>query len=254
MKIAIITGASSGMGKEFAFQLDKLLKTTQEIWLIARNEDKLFELSRQLQMKTRRIALDLTKSEDLEAFSEVLRIAQPQIRFLINCAGLGYMGEFLEMDDGKDEEMIACNCIGLTRMTRMCLPYMVRNARIIQLASGAAFLPQPEFAVYAASKAYVLSLSTALSEELRERGVYVTSICPGPVDTPFLDKAKGAGAETKGYKKLVTAKPEEVVRKALKDSYLHKRKSIYGFWMKGLYVLTQIFPEDLFLKMMRIMK
>ena len=130
---------------------------------------------------------------------------------------------------------------------------MAWNGRIIQLASSAAFLPQPDFAVYAASKAYVLSLSTALSEELRGRGIYVTSVCPGPVATPFFDKAEVFGKQL-AIKKYVTVTPERVVLQALKDSRRRKRMSVCGIPMKAFYLLTKLVPERFILFCMRIMK
>lgn len=252
-RIAIITGASSGIGYTFALALDRILHTTDELWLIARNEERLQELSEQLTMKTRIIPMDLTKSESFVSFEELLKKELPSIRFLINAAGLGFMGEFLDVEQRCEEETIMCNCIGLTRMTRMCLPYMAWNGRIIQLASSAAFLPQPDFAVYAASKAYVLSLSTALSEELRGRGIYVTSVCPGPVATPFFGKAEVFGKQL-AIKKYVTVTPERVVLQALKDSRRRKRMSVCGIPMKAFYLLTKLVPERFILFCMRMMK
>lgn len=252
-KIAIITGASSGIGYTFALELDKILHTTDELWLIARSEERLKELSEKLHMKTRIIPMDLTNAESFAAFEALLQEELPSVRFLINAAGLGFMGAFLDVEKQCEEETIMCNCIGLTRMTRMCLPYMAWNGRIIQLASSAAFLPQPDFAVYAASKAYVLSLSTALSEELRGRGIYVTSVCPGPVATPFFDKAEVFG-KTLAIKKYVTVTPERVVRLALKDSRRCKRMSVCGIPMKAFYLLTKLVPERFILFCMRMMK
>lgn len=252
-RIAIITGASSGIGYTFARELDQILRTTDELWLIARSRERLTELSEKLRMKTRVIPMDLTDAADFVSFEQLLQEELPSIRFLINAAGLGFMGAFLDVERHCEEETIMCNCIGLTRMTRMCLPYMAWNGRIIQLASSAAFLPQPDFAVYAASKAYVLSLSTALSEELRGRGIYVTSVCPGPVATPFFDKAEVFG-KTLAIKKYVTVSPERVVRQALQDSRRRRRMSVCGVPMKAFYLLTKLVPERFILFCMRIMK
>ncbi len=252
-RIAVITGASSGIGYTFAKTLDRILHTTDEIWLIARSEDRLRELSEQLRIKSRIVPMDLTNAADFDSFERLLKKELPSIRILVNAAGLGFMGAFMDVEQQCQEEMILCNCIGLTRMTRMCLPYMAWNARIIQLASSAAFLPQPDFAVYAASKAYVLSLSTALGEELRGRGIYVTSVCPGPVLTPFFDKAEVFG-KTLAIKKYVMVTPERVVMKALRDSKRRKRMSVCGIPMKAFYALTRFVPNRFILFCMRIMK
>lgn len=252
-RIAIITGASSGIGYTFALALDQILHTTDELWLIARSRERLEELSGKLRIKTRIIPMDLTNTADFDSFEQLLHKERPSIRFLINAAGLGFMGAFMDVEQRFLEEMIMCNCIGLTRMTRMCLPYMAWNGRVIQLASSAAFLSQPDFAVYAASKAYVLSLSTALCEELRERGIYVTSVCPGPVSTPFFDKAEVFG-KTLAIKKYVMVSPERVVQKALRDSRRRRRMSVCGLPMNAFYLLTKFVPERLILFCMRIMK
>lgn len=250
MKIAIITGASSGLGYEMALQLDRILQRTDEIWLIARNERKLQELKSRLRNHVRVIPMDLTDKKSFSIFEQLLQIANPQIRFLVNCAGFGYVGDFEKIPTDELVDMVNCNCVGLTRMTSICSPYFCQNARIIQFASSAAFLPQPGFAVYAASKSYVLSLSRALSEEFNKKHIYVTSVCPGPVATEFFDKAETHG-KVLSIKKYIMETPERVVAQAIKDSY-HKRKiSICGLPIKLFYVLTKIVPEDIILLFFR---
>ena len=161
MNIAIITGASSGIGKEFALQLDAGLYTIDEFWLIARRKDRLEELACDLDHMAKTIPLDLTQEADMEHLRALLRKERPAVRMLINCSGYGIMGQFSEIDSREQVGMIDLNCRALTEITHACLPYMKKNSRIIQLASSAAFLPQPGFAVYAASKSYVLSFSRA---------------------------------------------------------------------------------------------
>ena len=135
--------------------------------------------------------------------------------------------------------MIRLNCEALTDLTHRMIPHMRRGSRIIQMASSAAFMPQPYFAVYAATKSYVLSFSRALGEELKSAGIYVTNVCPGPVETPFLSHAYGRYGEMSFFKKMATAKPDRVVRKALKDCKRGKEVSLYGLSMNILYGLTR---------------
>ena len=135
---------------------------------------------------------------------------------LVNCSGLGLAGKFDRQEEEMLDQMVKVNCLALTRITRAVLPYMPRKARIVQVASSAAFVPQPGFAVYAATKSYVLNLSLALRQELKKRGIIVTAVCPGPVKTEFFDTAYQK-KEMKLYKKLAMAKPEKVVKKALRD-------------------------------------
>lgn len=239
MNIAIITGASSGMGMEFARQLDSSLNKTDEIWLLARRREPMEELARNMRHKTRVVSIDVTKEKELKQFAEILAIADPRITVLVNCAGIGSYGDFAGQSDEAISDMVQLNIVALTRMTKLCLPYMRRGSKIVQLASGAAFLPQAAFAVYAASKAYVYSLSRALNRELQGRGIRVMAVCPGPVNTPFLEHAYGDSSHLSVLKKLTMMKTESVVAKAVMDCKRGKSVSVCGFPMKVLYLATQ---------------
>ena len=239
MNIAIITGASSGLGKEFARQLDISLGHTNEIWLLGRNKAALNELAESLRHKARAIAIDLSEEKELRQFEEVLMIQNPRITVLVNCAGTGSYKPFPEQSRTEIEAMLQVNILALTRMTSICLPYLKKGSRLLQIASGAAFVPQANFAVYAASKAYVYSFSRALTQELKERGVQVTTVCPGPVDTPFLDRAYGDVSELNLIKKLTITEPACVVKKAIDDCRRGKKVSVCGLPMKLLYLATQ---------------
>lgn len=217
MNIAIITGASSGIGMEFARQLNCRLCKTDEVWLLARRKEPMEELARSMQIKTRTISVDITNENELKHFREVLAISAPKITMLVNCAGMGRHGSFSEHDDEDISAMLRLNVVALTKLTKICLPYMRRGSKIIQLASGAAFVPQAGFAVYAASKSYVYSFSIALRKELRKRGIGVTTVCPGPVDTPFLEQAYGDVSNMSRLKRLTTVSAECVVAKAIED-------------------------------------
>lgn len=239
MNIAIITGASSGMGREFARQLDHKLGKTDEIWLLARRKTPMTELEEKMRSKTRVIAIDITNEKEMKQFAEVLAIQNPKITVLVNCAGVGSHGIFRRQSEKEVADMVNLNIVALTQMTKICLPYMHKGSKIIQFASGAAFVPQAAFAVYAASKAYVYSLSRALSKELQGSGISVTAVCPGPVNTPFLEHAYGDVSKIGSLKKLTMAKTECVVAKAIEDCRRHKTVSVCGLPMKVLYLLTQ---------------
>lgn len=239
MNIAIITGASSGMGMEFARQLDNSLNKTDEIWMLARRKEPMEELARSMRHKARVIAIDVTREKEMQQFAEVLAIGDPRITVLVNCAGTGSHGDFAGQSDADVSDMMQLNIVALTQMTKLCLPYMRRGSKIIQLASGAAFMPQAAFAVYAASKAYVYSLSRALNKELRGRGIRVMAVCPGPVNTPFLAHAYGDASHLGWLKKLTMMKTESVVAKAVMDCKRGKSVSVCGLPMKGLYLATQ---------------
>lgn len=253
MNIAIITGASSGMGLEFALQLDNLLSKVEEIWLISRRKEEMLQVASCMEHTTRVLDMDITNVEHMERLNTLLSNEKPVIRMLVNCAGYGVMGEFESLTCKEQTGMIDLNCKALTEMTYMCLPYMMRNSRIIQLASSAAFLPQADFAIYAATKSFVLSFSRALSEELRARQIYVTAVCPGPVKTPFFEIAEKSG-KTLAAKKFFMAEPEKVVQQAIQDSYHKKTMSVYGLSMKSFQILTKIVPHQAIFSIMRHMK
>lgn len=253
MNIIIITGASSGMGVEFALQLDNVFDKIDEIWLIARRKEAMLEVAQYMKNTTRVLDMDLTDHAHMERLERLLKEEKPVIRMLVNCAGYGLMGKFSQEDKNGLLGMIDLNCRALTEMTHMCLPYMRKNSRIIQLASSAAFLPQPDFCVYAATKSYVYSFSRALARELEDREIYVTAVCPGPVDTPFFDIAEKNG-KTLGIKKLTLARADKVVERAIADSYKKKERSVYGGWIKAFEAAAKIIPHSAILNIMKHMK
>lgn len=249
MKIAIVTGASSGMGREAVIQLWEHFPGIDEIWAVARRRERLDELDDKVGAPIRKLALDLTQWEDLRVFGQLLEVRKPQVKFLVNAAGFGKIGQVADLGLLDETDMVRLNCEALTAVTRLVLPYMPKNSRIIQFASSAAFLPQPGFAVYAATKSYVLSYSRALNRELRDRLIYVTAVCPGPVKTEFFDIAQSTG-EIPLYKQLVMANPKKVTAKAIRDSIAGKELSVYGFTMKGFLLLCKLMPHGLLLDVM----
>ena len=252
-KIALITGASSGMGREFALQMDCHFHNIDEFWLVARREEKLKELADCLQHPCRIFPMDITKLGQLERLEFALRLDDARLCMLIQCAGYGIMGDFEHADRKETLGRVRLNCEALTELTHRLLPYMSQNACIILLASSAAFLPQADFAVYAASKSYVLSFGRALGAELKDQNIYVTSVCPGPVDTPFFERAEKNGS-TLAIKKYVMATPEDVVAKALRDSYGKKSVSICGGAMQAFWVLTKLMPHGVLLALADLLK
>ena len=211
MKIAVVTGASSGIGREFVKQMGHFYRNLDEIWVIARRGHRLQELNQLSMVPIRILEGDLLREEVYEKLEKLLREEAPDIRMLVNGAGFGKSGtveDILEEDKALQTEMITLNCTALSRITFCCLPCLSRGSRIIQMASAAAFSPQPSFAVYAATKAYVLSFSRSLGAELKRRGIYVTAVCPGPVDTEFF---RVSGELDNPLKKLVKVDRKSVV-------------------------------------------
>lgn len=247
MNIAVVTGASSGIGKEFVIQIAENYHKLDEIWVIARRKERLNALSNILHTKIKVLTLDLTLDTDLKVLETELAASRPTVRILANCAGYGKTGSFVSGTYQEETGMIDVNCKALTAVTYLILPYMKAYGRIIQIASAASFLPQPGFAVYAASKSYVLSFSRALNQELRHRKIQVTAVCPGPVDTEFfaISDPEDRGQQ---YKKIFRVKQQKVVKKALKDAALGNEISIYGWPMKLVFILAKIIPHKFIIK------
>jgi short-subunit dehydrogenase len=248
MKIAIVTGASSGMGREFVKQIPYLYKELDEIWIIARRRERLETLAGLSPVTLRIFEGDLLSEHIYAEFQDALECERPDIRMLVNAAGFGKKGkvsDIAEKDPYIQMQMVDLNCWSLTMITIACLPYFSKGSRILNIASAAAFAPQPSFAVYAATKSYVLSFSRGLGAELMDKGIFVTAVCPGPVDTEFFEVS---GKITSPLKNAVMAKPGRVVKKALLDSKKRKAVSVYGVPMKAVRAGARIIPHHLIMK------
>ncbi len=252
MKIIVVTGASSGIGAEFVRQLDESFSRIDEIWMIARSREKMEVIAAGLKNKTRILCMDLEDEGNRRELEEILQLEKPGICMLVNCAGYGLMGPFGEIPLENQLGMIELNCKALTAVTYMALPFIVRNGRIIQLASSAAFVPQMNFAVYAATKSYVLSFSRALQEEVRNRGIFVTAVCPGPVDTPFFERAERYG-ETLASKEKFSVSASQVVKNALNASKRRKTISVCSLPIKAFHTACKLVPHDFILEIIQHM-
>lgn len=188
-RIAVITGASSGLGREFTRLLAQ--EAVDELWLVARREERLRELAAEVALPCRVFALDLTQESSLEALSAALSAEPVTVRWLINAAGFGRIGMAADIGAATTGRMIALNCRAAAELTERALPYMERGSRVLEIASCAAFQPIPYLAAYAATKAFLLRYSRALAAEVAERGITVTAICPYWIrDTEFIHEAK----------------------------------------------------------------
>jgi hypothetical protein len=243
---ALITGASAGIGREFARQLAARAKS---LILVARREQRLNELRDELNhqhpnlgVTVRRTDLaNLVQVNDLLAWLDHESI---DIDLLINNAGLGDSGPFATSDPFRNEQMTLVNIASLTTITRQLLPRMIASRRggILNISSSAGFLPVPDFAVYAATKAYVTSFSEALRAELRGTGVSVCALCPGPVHTEFQQVAKRSGAQPDTGPEFVFVPVEQVVREAIAALEANRPLVIPGFSMKLGMLLVRIMP------------
>ena len=237
------------MGRETAIQLADRFAGLGEIWLVARRENRLSELEEILPVPVRKFAVDLTDREQLLKLETALKEEKPDVKILVNASGYGKIGRVGNVSMEEELGMVRLNCEALCAVTHLVLPYMSKNSRIIQYASSASFLPQPGFAIYAATKSFVLSYSRALGEELKGRGIFVTAVCPGPVKTEFFDIAETTG-RIPLYKRLTMAYPVKVVKLAIRDSLMGKPVSVYGFLMKSFRLLCKVVPHGVILKIM----
>lgn len=244
MNIAIITGASSGMGRAFVYAVDKAY-TLDEIWVIARREERLQELSQQCRTTIRPLPLDLLDRGAFAALADLLEKVQPRVQLLINAAGFGLFGTFTEMDRNEQLDIISLNAGALTAVTHLCLPYMHPGSAIINLASNSSWQPVPYINVYGASKAYVMSFSRALGMELRQRNIHVMAVAPGWIKTEFFDRAVHDGT-IQYYDRFYTA--EQVVDKAMGDLRKKKAVSILGFPVRLQVAAVKHLPVSMVMK------
>ncbi len=243
MSIAVITGASAGLGRQFAYQLDGD-DQIDAMWLIARRQERLQQLAADLSTPAEVLPTDLTDPDDLSALYARLEEASPHIRWLINNAGFGKIGAFDAIDVDTNMAMLDLNMRTLTELTQRALPHCQKGSHIVQVSSLAAFMPVTNFGAYSASKAYVLNFSDALHRELKPRGISVTSVCPGPVATEFLDVASTEGSKT-DLPGFVMADAPSVVTKAISDARRGRRHSIYG-WIPWVIAKTSgVHPRGL---------
>lgn len=241
MKIAVITGASAGIGREFVYAVDRE-ERFDEIWVIARRAERLEELKEKCRNPIRPIPLDLAAPDGTDGYRALLEAEKPDISLLINAAGCGVFGPFEEKDLDRQLTSARLNAIALTAMCHLSLPYMSSGGRIVNMGSNSAWQPVPWQAVYGASKSYVLSFSRAIGRELRPRGIRVMCVCPGWIRTEFQQHA-----QHDEYIRYVDRwyGPEEVAAQAMKDLKKGKTVSILGHPVRRQVRLVKFLPVRL---------
>ena len=244
MKIAVITGASSGMGRELTIQISKK-ESFDQIWVIARREGALLSLKDEVGENIRPVVLDLTKQESFDEYKALLRQEKPEVAFLANVAGFGKFGRFDQIPLQDCLDMIDLNCKALVAMTQLTLPYMKRGSRILQLDSLSAFQPVPYLNVYGSTKSFVLSYSRALNRELKTDGIRVMSVNPGWVKTEFFERAEQTSNDAVTYFNVMY-EAKDIIKTAIHDLYHTKKDvSVHGLQIKLQVFAVKFLPHKL---------
>ena len=238
MRVAVVTGASAGIGREFVYAIDKQ-ENLDEIWVIARRADRLEELKDKCRTPVRPIVLDLSELRALDDYKAILESERLEIAILVNAAGFGVFGAFAEKDLQKQLSSATVNSLALTGMCHISLPYMKKGDCIINMGSNSSWQPVPYQAVYGASKSYVLNFSRALCRELKPKGIHVLCVCPGWIKTEFQQVA-----HHDEYIRFVDRwyGPEEVVAQAMSDLKKKKMVSILGHPVRRQVRLVKFLP------------
>lgn len=245
-QIALITGAGGGFGREFARLLVKEPEL-DELWCVARSEEKLNALRRELGNKIVPLPLDLTRRDSLVALARRLEETSPHVRFLINNAGFDKFGPYDAVDVETSLNMIDLNVKAVVALSLTAIPYMERGAHILNIASMAAFLPLPYMNLYAATKVFVRHYTRALNMELKDKSITATAVCPGWMKTGLFDRAKtGADKTIRSFIGLTS--PDKVARKALRDAKQGRDMSTYGLFPKAVHLASKLAPQRLSMK------
>lgn len=242
MKIALITGASSGMGRQFVKKIDD--ENLDEIWGVGLEQELLDEVAKECKTKFRSLALDLTKQDNLEFINSLLSEIKPDIKWLVNASGFGKFARHDEYPLEVGLNMIDLNVKALVYLTEVCLNYMTKGARVVEFGSVAGYQPIPYIAMYGATKAFVYSYSRAVNEEIKDRGITITCLTPYWTKTRFFDRAiKNKDDKNKVVTKYVCMyDAEKVINRAYKDALKGKAVSKYGFIARAQVMLVKFLP------------
>ena len=247
--VIIVTGASSGMGKEFLIQILDKEKNIDEIWAIARNESRLKELKKNISDLIVPLKLDLSSIDDLNKYKEKIDKEKPNVIILANCAGFGIFDHSENLDTNIKLNMIDLNVKAPVALIDYTLPYMRDNSKIMNIASCAGFQPIPYINDYAATKSFLLSYSRALNKELKYKNIHVLAVTPYWTKTEFFDRAIDDKKKKVviNYNAMYDAK--DVISKAIKDLYNNKKDvSCYGFINNFQRIVTKLLPHKMVMR------
>ena len=250
MDIAVVTGASSGLGEEYVKHIASLYPELDEIWIIARRKERLEQLAEKItDVKCRAVACDVTSDVDVKNYENELKQSGASVKMLINNAGFGKLGYFDEIDAATNAAMVRLNCEAVTVMTNITIPYMDEKSFILNVCSIASFVPNARMTVYSATKAFIKSFSRALREELKRKKINVSAVCPGPMDTEFLAIADIPEGASKTFDTLPHINPSKVALGSLKAAA--KGRGVYTPhpFYKFYRVLAKLIPHSIMMKL-----
>ncbi len=250
MKIAIITGASSGLGAEYVEAVKNRFKNTiDEYWLIARREDRLKAVADKNGIKARIFSLDLTDKNSITTIENALKEANPEVKLLINNSGFGKLGYFEDIGAKDNMSMSDLNVTAVNGITSVVIPFMKKGSFILNVCSIASFAPNPRMTVYCSTKAYIMSFTKSLRYELKRKGINVCAACPGPMDTEFLPVAGIVKGGSKTFDTLPRVNPKSMAVKSLRAA--DKGKCVYTarLFYKFYRILAKILPHNLIMPM-----
>lgn len=256
MRIAVITGASSGLGRQYIKEINKQEKDFDEIWALARRKDRLEELQNLSEIPVRPFPLDLTDKAAIRSFADALAASGHDVGLLINAAGFGKIGSYEAVSQEESDRMIELNCRAAVDMTYVCLPYMKAGARIMQICSTAGFQPFQCLNVYAASKAFLYRFSRALRVELFSRKIKVTAVCPYWIkDTEFIPVAKDTAGEGKAIRHFpLASRVWSVAAVSLHDSRLGLPVSTPGIMCTLHRIAAKFIPSEAMMGMWALLR
>ena len=247
--ICVITGASSGIGKEFFTQIvNDTTFTFDEIWVIARNREKLEGLSALTSIPVKAISLDLSLDAAYEEYRLLLEAEKPRVSLLINCSGFGKFESVEKIGYADNMNMIDLNVRATAALDMITMDYMEKGSGIINIASVAAYQPIPYIGTYGATKAFVLSFTRALSLEVKKRGIHVMAVCPFWTKTAFFDRAVKADNDPVVKKYVAMYDPRDIVRRAMRDYKKKKEVSLFGFATKLQLLAVKLLPASIVMR------
>ena len=245
MSLAIITGASSGLGREYARTVLEKYPQYDELLLMARREERLRAIAEEYPgRKIHILPLDLTAEDSIRAAGAWLTEHGARVGLLVNNAGMGTLGEVADSDPATQGHMVDLNCRALTELTTLVLKFMDRGGVILNVCSIASFVPNARLNTYSATKAYVLSFTKGLRYELRRKGINALAACPGPMDTEFLPVAGISKGTSAAFDRLPRVRPERMAERSLAAA--HRGRCVYtdGALYRFYRVVAKILPHN----------